>query len=116
MNNTNQPTDPVGGSAGSKQKLMVSGYISPKGNCTLKAEVRRGMPVLSIEGKEWGKVAGVVLNNENSQATHLLLSRLPEISGYWLVAVDLIAEIGEKKVTVSVSDDALQSLPRWHAV
>lgn len=97
------------------QKLMVSGFVCSEGGCPLFVEVRRGMPILSREGQEVGKVAAVVLNSDDHQATHLLLSRLPEISGYWLIPVNLIAGVQDERVQLSIPDTAVESLTRWHA-
>ncbi len=95
--------------------LMVSGFICPQSRCALSAEVRRGMPIRSIEGLEAGKVAAVVLNGDHQQATHVLLSRLPEITGYWLVPVDLIADMHDQAVRLAISLPAIDALPRWHS-
>jgi sporulation protein YlmC with PRC-barrel domain len=97
------------------QKLMANAFVCPESSCTLSAEVKRGMPILSNEGLEVGKVAAVILNGENHKATHILLCRLPEVSGYWLVSVDLIKEIRDKRVQLSISGQAVESLPRWHS-
>ncbi len=73
------------------------------------------MSILSEEGLEVGKVAAVVLNQVNQQATQILLSRLPEKNGYWLIRVDLVADVRDKKVQLSIPEAAIGSLPRWHS-
>lgn len=95
--------------------LMVSGFVCPQGRCALSAEVRRGMPIRSIEGLEAGTVAAVVLNRAHQQATHILLGRLPERRGYWLVPVDLIADVHDQAVQLAISLQAVDALPRWHS-
>lgn len=97
------------------QKLMVNGLVCPNGDCNLSIEVKRGMIIRSKDGLEAGKVAAVILNNENLKATHILLCRLPGINGYWMVPVDLIAEVREEIVQLSVLDTTIESLPLWHS-
>ena len=96
------------------QKLMVNGFVCPKNGCALTSEVRRGMSIFSIEGREGGKVAAVVLNNAEHSATHLLLSRLPEVNGYWLVPVSWIVQVQAEEVFLRATEPEIQSLPRWH--
>lgn len=73
------------------------------------------MPIYASDGSEVGKVAAVVLNSESQTVTHLLLSRLPEVGGYWLVSLDLIAHVDEEKIQLSIRGEAAEELPRWHS-
>ena len=98
-----------------EKKLMVSGFICPRSACVLSIEVRRGMVIRSKEGMEMGKVAAIVLDTNNQKATHLLLDRLPEISGYWLIDVNLVINVQDCEVDLSIPIAAIQSLPRWHS-
>lgn len=96
------------------QKLMVFGFVCPENGCALTSEVRRGMPIFSTEGRQVGKVAAVVINSANHTATHLLLCRLPEVNGYWLVPVSWIARVKAEEVHLKATDPEIQSLPQWH--
>ena len=96
-------------------QLMVKGFVCPENSCKLSGEIRRGMPILSSDGLEVGKVAAIVLNGRNHNATHVLLSRLPQESGYWLVSLNIIAGISEQGVQLSVSETMAESLPEWHS-
>lgn len=115
MNCSNEPVNQEGGSSELLQKLMVSGFVRPDDSCALYFEVRRGLPVFSEEGLEVGKVAAVILNGDSCIATHILLGRLPESIGYWLVPVELVAEVDDGKVQLSIPDGAVETLPRWHS-
>jgi sporulation protein YlmC with PRC-barrel domain len=95
------------------QKLMVSSMVYWGKNGSFSAEIRRGMPVFSKDGMEIGKVAAVILKRTHNAAMQILLSRLPNIEGYLLVDVDLITEIDQEKIVLSISEEVLQSLPRW---
>jgi hypothetical protein len=97
------------------QKLMVNGFVCPEGSCTLPVEIWRGMGIRSVEGHETGKVAAVLLKGEDRTATHVLLSRLPENRGYWLVPVEAITEVLEEEVLLSIPLTEIDSLPRWHS-
>jgi hypothetical protein len=97
-----------------RQKLMVSGYIYPESGCTLSVEVRRGMPIFSARGSEVGKVAAVVWSGLDHTATHILLSRLPEIQGYWLLPVSWIEQVSTEEIHLHIPEAEIQSLPQWH--
>lgn len=62
------------------------------------------MPISSAGKRELGKVAAVVLNSLDYPATHILLSRLPEVQSYWLVPVSWIAQIPAIEVHWRVPD------------
>lgn len=98
-----------------RHKLMVSGPVCPECSRTLSVEVRRGMPILSKEGLEVGRVAAVVVDGSDGKATHILLSRLPETAGYWLVPLNLISEAYVEKIQLSIPGEAVDSLPRWQS-
>ena len=95
------------------QKLMVSGYVCARGGCPLSVEVRRGMPVFSQDRQEVGKVAAVVLNSEDRQATHLLLTRLPVTCGYPMIPVGRIERVENESVRLSLDSAAVDRLPCW---
>jgi hypothetical protein len=78
-------------------------------------QLRRGMPILTAEGVEVGRVAAVVVSGEDSQATHLLLGRLPNIPEYRLVSVDLITHIHEGNLQLSIISQHIENLPLWHS-
>jgi hypothetical protein len=58
MSSTNKIKDHDDGSKALSQKMMVHGFVCPESSCNLSVEIRRGMPILSSEGLEVGKVAG----------------------------------------------------------
>ncbi len=60
-----------------------------------------------------GKVAAVVLSRDRHIATHILLGRLPEMSGYWLVSADLIEEVCDESVQLSIPMQGVDALPCW---
>lgn len=73
------------------------------------------MTIQSREGLEVGKMAAVVLNGDHRNATHILLGRLPERKGYWLVPVDSIVQVRDESIQLSIPVQAVETLPRWHS-
>jgi len=94
---------------------MVAGVVFLASDDAPGVEVQRGMPIFSKEGLEVGKVAAVVLNSQDNKATQLLLCRLPERYGYWLVALEKIAEVRDGAVILTISATEIASLPEWRS-
>jgi hypothetical protein len=115
MDSTNETMNREGSSMVLTQKIMVQGFVCLEGNRPITIEIRRGMPILSEESLEVGKVAAVLLDNETRKTTHILLSRLPEMKGYWLVPVDLILGVCEGNVQLRIPVDAIGDLPLWQS-
>ena len=97
------------------QKLMVNAFLCLEPNCGFSVEVRRGMLIRSQEGTEAGKVAAVVTNAGDQHAEGVLLSRLPEVVGYWFISIKDIKAIVGEEVWLCLQTSAIESLPRWHA-
>lgn len=98
------------------QKLMVSGFICPRSGCILSTEVRRGMPILSNQGIEVGKVAAIVIDDENQSPAYLLLDRLPEQQGYWSVPIELIVKVENDQLWLSIPASAVDAFAPWRPV
>jgi len=60
-------------------------------------------------------VAAVVVTLGQQYAGHILLGRLPDRKGYWMVSVNLIKTAVAGKVQLSIPADAVDSLPVWHS-
>lgn len=97
-------------------KLMVHGFVCPESTCALSIEVSRGMSILSKEGVDVGHVAAVILDNNTQKPTHILLCRLPERRGYWMVPVDLISEVHDGIVRLAIPENAVGTLLLWQSV
>ena len=98
------------------RKLMVSGFICPQSGCALSTEVRRGMPILTNQGIEVGKVAAIVVDDENQSPAYLLLDRLPEQLGYWSVPIELVAAVENDQLWLSIPASAEDAFAPWHPV
>lgn len=96
-------------------KLMAAGFVCPVCSGFPPVEIRRGMPIRSKEGLAVGTVAAVVLDREIRAVTHILLGRLPEVSGYWLIPVGLVVEVRAEQLQLSISAGEVDALPRWHS-
>ena len=95
-------------------ELIVSGSICLEQASDLPVEVRRGMAILTSEGREAGRVAAVIIDKHDQQVTHILLSRLSQIPEYRLVPIELIKQVHEEKVLLRIFHQVVNSLPRWH--
>lgn len=115
MNATDRSENSKTSQRSPSKKLMVKAFVNLRDSCGQWIEVRRGMAIMSEEGSEVGKVAAVVLDSDQDQATHILLARLPKASGYWLICVDLIVNVSEECVQLNASKSGVESLPRWHS-
>lgn len=115
MVSVRKPINQSGDSKELAQKIMVHGFICFESSCALSLEVRRGMTILSKEELEVGQVAAVVLDGNTQKATHILLGRLPETRGYWMVPVDLISEVRDDIVLLGISADVMDKLPLWRS-
>ena len=99
---------------GSHAELIVSGSIYPDHESDIAVEVRRGMTILTSEGREAGKVAAVIIDKHDREVTHILLSRLSQIPEYRLVPLDLIEQVREERVQLRIFNQVVNSLPTWH--
>jgi hypothetical protein len=97
----------------STRKLMVSGLIRLNGYHQGILEVIRGMGVYSIDGRNLGKVAALVFQDDEVYALAILLGRLPEICEYRLVPVNLIADVVDGCVHLHIPCEATENLLRW---
>jgi sporulation protein YlmC with PRC-barrel domain len=98
------------------QKLMVHGFVCPESNCALSAEVSRGMSILSKEGGDVGHVAAVILDSNTQKATHILLCRLPQMRGYWMIPVGSISQVQDGIVRLAIPGKVVDTLPLWRSV
>lgn len=95
-------------------RLMERGVIH-LGPDLPAVEIRRGMPILSRESQEIGKVAALVFDGAGSQASFILLGRLPEINEYRQVFPALIDKVESGQVKLLLSADQVENLPIWHS-
>lgn len=85
--------------------LMVSGRIDA-------VEVRRGMLVVDESGETIAFLAGILIGDGETRATHLLLSRLPLNGDYRMVPVEWIQDVDLDRVCVCLGRDNWATLPR----
>lgn len=92
-------------------KLMVCGFVAPRG---APVEIRRGMAILSCEGLGIGKVAALVVKGYGEPVEQILLSRLPDEKGYWIVPVERVLSGTSESVQVDLTRQEASELPLWH--
>lgn len=81
-----------------------------------RAEVHRGMLVQTGEGQTAGRVAAVVLDQEQQKVTHILLMSERKLLEYRLLPVELIEEVDEEAVLLRIFQSVAENWPIWHGV
>ncbi len=99
------------GTVDQSQRLFESGSICPEREHGLPVKVSRGMTILTNEGREAGKLAAVVVDNDSQKVTHLLLTRPRLVPEYRMVPVNLIEQVDEAVVFLEICSQAIESLP-----
>ena len=84
-------------------------YLSQKDSSPI--EVRRGMTILTHDGQAVGQVAAMVIDNRNQNVTHLLFSQPGQRPEYRLVPVNLIDQVKEETVFLSIRRQTIECLP-----
>jgi hypothetical protein len=95
------------------QKLMIKGTVQTDG-LPVPVEIERGMAVYSADEVEVGKVAALLVDGEE-ETRGLLLSKLPEMAGYWLVPASLIEGVERGQVRLRMLGVESSHLPAWRA-
>jgi hypothetical protein len=96
-------------------KIMAQASFFLPGEHSFAVEVRRGMVFTSIEGKEAGKVAGVVVSPDSRQVQYLILSHLPREAIYRCIPVYWIEGMQGEVISLNVRLEDILALPDWHA-
>lgn len=96
-------------------KIMAQASVYLRGNRTAAIEIRRGMTLVSIEGKEVGKVAGVAVSRDDQQALCLIISHLPQDPGYHSIPVDWVERVEGELIFLHAPVNSILAIPDWHA-
>jgi len=96
-------------------KIMAQASVFLHGEHSIAVEVRRGMIFTSIEGKEAGKVAGVVVSPDSRQVQYLILSHLPREAIYRCIPISWIEDMQGQVISLNVRLEDILALPDWHA-
>ena len=91
--------------------LFERGLVYPEQKDSSPVEVRRGMAILTQDGREAGRVAAVVLEDDGQNVTHILLTHLHLTPDYRLVSINLIKKVSEETVLLHIDNEALECLP-----
>lgn len=104
---------------GDRDKLMESGSVRPDGDGADGADgcgdchVRRGMPAISADGEEVGRVAAVVLDAAG-RSTGLVMARWQTTLEYCHLPVGVISQVREGRVVLAISAEVARTLPPRH--
>ena len=98
--------------AGDEPQLIVSGVLvleEPSGACAI---VERGMPILSRDGQEMGKVTAVRVDG-NQVVEAILLSRIPLKMEYHIVPAGSIVTVRGHEVILDLTVGGIDGLEIW---
>ncbi len=95
-------------------ELLVRGTLLPDQAGQASVEVYRGMTIFTCEGQEAGTVAAVVVDKNDHNVTHILLSRVTLKSEYRLVPLDLVAQVSSETVRLHIFNPVVSTLATWH--
>jgi hypothetical protein len=96
-------------------KIMAQAAVFLRGEPAAAVELRRGMIVKCNEGREAGKLAGVVVSQATRQVLCLILSHLPDKEGYQSLPVSWIECVNEDVITLTARFEMILTLPDWHS-
>jgi sporulation protein YlmC with PRC-barrel domain len=95
-------------------KIMTQASVFLPGQHSTAVEIRRGMIFTSIDGKEAGKVAGVVVSPDSGQVQYLILSHLPKEAIYQCIPVSWIDCMQGEVISLNARLETILALPVWH--
>ena len=99
-----------------KVKIMAQASVILPGEPAASVEIRRGMRITSSEGREAGKVAGIVIHQDSGKAVCLILSHLPEDPGYQSLPVGWVAHVEGETIVLDSPFERILAIPGWHAM
>ncbi len=91
-------------------KIMTQACVFLPG-APSSVEIRRGMIVQCNEGREAGRLAGVVVSQENLQVLCLILSHLPYKKGYQSLPLNWIERVNEDGIFLTARFVRILALP-----
>lgn len=80
-----------------------------------QVEIRRGMRVQTLEGRTAGRVAAVVLDEDQQKVTHVLLMQERTHLEYRLLPVELIEQVANEEIRLRTFQHVVDKLPPWHS-
>jgi sporulation protein YlmC with PRC-barrel domain len=97
----------------SPAELQESGMFMLNEASKIRVEVRRGMLILTRDGRKAGTVTAVVLDKKQRKITHILLGRLIQQLEYRVVPLELVAQVSEEVILLHIFNPAVNSLANW---
>ena len=93
------------------QRLFEYGLVYLESKDSSPVEIKRGMTILTKDGRDAGWVAAVVLDGTNQNVSHILLTHLHLSPDYRLVPINLIQQVSQETVLLHVDREAVEGLP-----
>ncbi len=93
-------------------RLMIRGVLAANTPREVCVVIERGMPILSRNGEEIGKVAAVSID-EHEAVNSVLLSRLPQKMEYRIVPAELVAGVRRRgTVGLTIAEEEIDALEK----
>lgn len=96
-------------------KIMTQASVFLTGEPSTAVEVRRGMIVKCKDGREAGRLAGVIVSQDGGQVLCLILSHLPDQAGYQSLPTSWIGRVSEDGISLTACIKTILALPDWHS-
>ena len=93
------------------QPLFERGLVYPKQDNRLLVEIKQGMAVLTKDGRDVGRVKAVVLDGDDRNITHLLLSPWSQMSGHRLMPVNFREQVDKETLSLHIGSETIDRLP-----
>ena len=91
-----------------QEKVMVNGRFHLPNRATI--DICRGMIIMTSVGEKAGFCAGVVVKQDEKEASFVLLGRLPVTSEYRQIPVNLINRIEDEAIHLTINCDEILKL------
>jgi hypothetical protein len=101
--------------AGEELQLLVSGVLALEDPSGAFAIVERGMPILSRDGQEMGRVVAMRVDG-NQDVEAILLSRLPLKMEYRVVPAGHVVAVCDRQLILDMVSGEIDGLQKWSAM
>jgi len=93
------------------QPLFERGLVYPKQDNSLLVEIKRGMAILTKDGRDVGRVKAVVLDGDDRNVTHLLLSSESQMSGHRPALVNFSEQANKETLSLHIGSETIDRSP-----
>ena len=107
---------PCNGLKSDDVKIMAQASVFLQGEPASAVEIRHGMKLTSVDGRDAGRVAGVAVSQDGHQVLCIILSHLPGEAGYQCLPVSWIKHMEGEVIVLNACLEMILTLPGWHSI